>query len=201
MRTLLIASLVVAACSKPSAAPAPAPASAPGGTASRIVTDTRIQTVATVERIYPKTGAQALKDFVTDALPDETGGECQLTRTTGNGALTAIASYPSRAAAKSNVVVTFDSAGHVVRYAESRGIPPVFRGKMEQVDSVRRAFEADHRSTTISFDYGADRAMAMNRGAGKPIVAITSAVRDMEKLENLQQPAARMERMRKLCGV
>ncbi|HEY4303207.1 MAG TPA: hypothetical protein VGM82_01965 [Gemmatimonadaceae bacterium] len=137
-----------------------------------------------------------------DVKADEVGGECSLNRTSGNGALFVTAFYPTRAASNTQTSVTFDSAGHVIRYSETRGITHSTRGlTIQQMDSVRRAFDATNRSTAISFDYGADRALAMNRGGGKPTTAITSSVRDMEKLDNLQQPAARMERMRKLCGV
>ncbi len=147
-------------------------------------------------------GAQAAKDFVADVKPDETGGECTLLRTSGNGALTATAFYPTRTASKTQIGVTFDSSGRVVRYFEMRGIPHVPPGlRREQVDSARRAIEATLRSTSISFDYAVDRAFAMNRGGGKPAAGVTSSVRDMENLESLGRPSARMERMRKLCGV
>ena len=154
------------------------------------------------EPVTTATGAQAAKQFVADVKADETGGECMLTRTSGNGALTATAFYPTRTASATQVAVTFDSSGRVVRYFEVRGITHVPPGlNREQVDSARRATQLSLRSTSISFDYGVDRAFALNRGGGKTATGVTSSVRDMENLDNLGRPAARMERMRKLCGV
>lgn len=154
------------------------------------------------ESFTPLRGAQALHDFVADVQPDETGGECSLMRSAGNGALTAIAFYPTRAGSKMQVNVSFDSAGHVIRYGETRGVVHFGPGlKPEQLDSARRAAEALQRTTSINFDYPLDQAIAMNRGKGLPSNAVIGSVREMENLEQLGRPAARMERMRKLCGV
>lgn len=206
-RRVLAACLAVVGCGSGSTKPTPSPQSAaPTVSATTMIGPASVgrmtQVSETVDQFTPGTGAQALKDFVADALPSESGGECSLTRSSGNGALTVIAFHPSRSASTMQTMITFDSVGHVVRYNESRNLPPFKRGmRVAQMDSVRRAFEAANRMTTISFDYPADRAFATNRGAGKPTVAIMSAVREMENLENLQRPRERMERMRKLCGV
>jgi hypothetical protein len=203
---IIALALIALACAKPSPTPAPVV------TASTITTTERtgpvatgtimVRAMGTEDRFIPGMGAQALKDFVAEVKPDESGGECSLSRTRGNGALMVIAYYPTRSASNTQVVITFDSVGHVVHYTETRGVPHIKPGlRMEQADSARRAIEATMRSTSVSFDYPVDRAFAMNRGAGKPTVAITSTVREMENLENLQRPTARMERARKLCGV
>ena len=199
--------LFVMACAKASTTPAPVV------TASVVTTTDRgampspsgtimMRGVTSSESFIPGTSAQALKDFVAEVKPDEAGGECSLNRTIGNGALIATAFYPKRATSTTQVTITFDSAGHVARYSELRGVAHMKPGlSLAQIDSAHRAIEAVMRSTSITFDYAVDRAFALNRGAGKPTVAITSTVRAMESLDNLQQPAARMERMRKLCGV
>jgi hypothetical protein len=70
-----------------------------------------------------------------------------------------------------------------------------------QLDSAIRTNEARLRSTTVSLDYGMDQGVAMNRGAGQPTKAIIGTVREIERLDQLGPPAARLERMRKLCGV
>jgi hypothetical protein len=205
-RFLVGSSLIVLACAKPSTTPAPAVTASTVSTTERV---TRIsgasdvfRSVSTSDTFSPGTGTEALKNFVAEVKPDESGGECSLMRTRGNGALTATAFYPTRTGSKMQVTVTFDSVGHVVRYGETRGVIHTKPGlRIDQLDSARRAIEATLRTTSISLDYPVDRALAMNRGAGKPTVAIMSTVRDMESLDNLQQPAARMERMRKLCGV
>ena len=188
--------VVVLACAKPSTVTTTERAMpSPSGTVM-------VRGVTTSESFVPGTTAQALKDFVAEVKPDEDGGECLLNRTSGNGALIATAFYPKRATSTTQVMITFDSAGHVVRYSEQRGVAHMKPGlSLAQLDSARRAIEAVMRSTSITFDYPVDRAFAINRGAGKPTVAITSTVRAMESLDNLQRPAARMERMRKLCGV
>jgi hypothetical protein len=54
---------------------------------------------------------------------------------------------------------------------------------------------------TVTLDYAIDQAFAMNRGGGRPTDAITAPVRDMERLRQLGPPAARIERVRRLCAV
>jgi hypothetical protein len=196
----VIAVAAVTACSKSIAPPtsAPAPAIGMGSTP----TTARIM-VRVGDSFSPQGGPQALKAFVAEVQPEESGGECTVLRTTGNGALTVTASYPLRTAAKSTVTVTFDSAGHVARYSETRGVVrfKTTGVKPEQVDSARRAAEAAIRTTSVTFDYAIDQAIAMNRGGGKPTVAVIGTVRELQNLEQLASPVARMERMRKLCGV
>ena len=100
--------------------------------------------------------------------------------------------------------VQAEESGRRVRYSERRGIAhtgPTTGLTMLQVDSARRAAEAVVRSTTISFDYAIDQAMILNRGGGKPTVAVLATVRAAEEQKNLGKPRARLERMRKLCGV
>ena len=100
--------------------------------------------------------------------------------------------------------MTFDSAGHLIRYAEFRGTPPIpvgLRLNSASLDSAIRENEARNRSTTITLDYGSDRGVAINRGGGRPTIAITGTVREIERLAQLGPPIARLERMRKLCRV
>ena len=198
----LIAIAAVTACSKSTVAPSTAAAPAPARRTASTPTSVDLM-VRVGDSFSPQRGAQALKAFVAEVQPEESGGECTLLRTSGNGALTVTASYPSRTDAKSTVTVMFDSAGHVARYLEMRGVVR-FKGaglKLEQLDSARRAAEAAIRTTSFTFDYPIDQAIAMNRGGGRPTVAVIGSVREMENLEQLKSPAARMERMRKLCGV
>jgi hypothetical protein len=99
----------------------------------------------------------------------------------------------------------FDSAGRLVRYSETRGVVhldgPIGTMSPAQRDSVFRAAEARVRTTSISLDYAIDQAIVSNRGGGKPTDAVLATVRSVERLEKLGPPMARMERMRKLCGV
>ncbi len=159
--------------------------------------------VSNGDSFVPQRGDAALRAFVPDVAAEETGGECQLLRTSGSGATIVTAYYPTRQNARLQVTVTFDSAGHVARYSERRGVPHLARGPMTpaQLDSAVRASDAANRSTTVSLDYAIDQAIAMNRGGGKPTSAIMSTVRAMESLPALGPPSARLERMRKLCGV
>ena len=125
-------------------------------------------------------------------------------RTMGSGATIVTAFYPARTTSRFQITLTFDSAGHVVRYNERRGIahfkaPP--NATPAQLDSTVRAAEATLRSTTISLDYPIDQAIVMNRGGGKPTNAVMATVRDVERAEKLGSVTARLERMRRLCGV
>jgi hypothetical protein len=70
-----------------------------------------------------------------------------------------------------------------------------------QLDSARRAAEAATRSTSISFDYAVDQAVASNRGGGRPSQAVIAPVRSMESLEKLGPPTKRLQHVRRLCGV
>jgi hypothetical protein len=156
------------------------------------------------ETFIPRTGDEAIRAFVPDVSGEETGGECTFVRTGGSGATVATAYYPSRLMARLQVSVTFDSAGRLVRYSERRGIvrfAPTPGMTPAQIDSLVRATEAQVRSTSISMDYAIDQAVVSNRGGGKPTEAVLATVRAIERLDKLGPPVARMERMRKLCGV
>jgi hypothetical protein len=160
--------------------------------------------VSVGDTFIPRTGDAALREFVADVPADETGGECQLLRTGGSGATVVTAYYPRRAEVRFQATITFDSSGRVVRYSERRGVPHLPRTPgltAAQLDSAIRAAEATMRSTTISMDYPIDQAIATNRGGGKPTTAVLGTVRAMESLASLGPPAARLERVRKLCGV
>jgi hypothetical protein len=152
----------------------------------------------------PQRGEAALRAFVPEVSADETGGECTVNRTTGSGATMVTAFYPARTTSTFQITVTFDSVGHIVRYSERRGIPhpkPPTGATRAQLDSTIRAAEAGIRSTTIGLDYPIDQAIVMNRGGGKPIDAVMATIRDVEHAEKLGSVPARLERMRKLCGV
>ena len=66
--------------------------------------------------------------------------------------------------------------------------------------SLRAALNAT-RSTNVSLDYAIDQAVVSNRGGGRPTEAIIGNVRQIESLEKLGPLTARIERIRKLCGV
>ena len=53
----------------------------------------------------------------------------------------------------------------------------------------------------MSFDYAIDQAVVSNSGGGQPTNAIIGPIRDIEKLEKLGPPTARLARVRKFCGV
>jgi hypothetical protein len=189
------ASPVPQATAAAAAAPGSAP-SAPNGQRDILIRAT--------DSFSPQRGEAALRAFVPEVSADETGGECTVNRTTGSGATMVTAFYPARTNPRFQITVTFDSVGHVVRYSERRGIPrvkPPTGATRAQVDSTIRAAEASIRSTTISFDYPIDQAIVMNRGGGRPTDAVMATIRDVEHVEKFGSVAARLERMRKLCGV
>ncbi|HEY4219088.1 MAG TPA: hypothetical protein VGM67_18225 [Gemmatimonadaceae bacterium] len=161
-------------------------------------------TVIMSDVFVPKQGDSALVSFKAAVEADETGGECSLIRTAGNGATTVTAGFPARRNSKLLVSMTFDSVGHLMRYSERRGqvsLPPATGMTEAQRDSVLRVAVDRDRSTTISLDWGVDRALAMNRGGGLPTEATAGTVKAMEALPQLGPISARMERVRKLCGV
>ncbi len=203
MRLFLTSIAIVATACRSASAPASSPPTttpAPSTTTEPITRDVFVR--ATTDMFSPKRGDEAIRSFTPEVSAAEVGGECRLTRTSSSGATMVTAGYPDIAKSNLTLSITFDSAGHVVRYSERRGVPHI--GKLSspaQLDSALRAAEAAMRSTTIMFDYAVDQAFVMNRGGGRPTDAVVGSVRSFERLEKLGPPAARMERMRKLCGV
>jgi len=184
---------------------APAPRTpTPSGATTTTPPQQRDLLVSATESFTPRSGDAAIQAFVPEVAPVDSGGECLVTRTAGSGAMTVGGFFPRRSASQTTMSVTFDSAGHVVRFSDRRGVPkPIVTAGMttQQRDSALRAAANAVRSTTISLDYAVDQAMVMNRGAGKPTDAIIGPVRAIEKLEKLGPPTARLERLRRLCGV
>jgi hypothetical protein len=156
------------------------------------------------EIFFPAAGDSAIRAFVPDVQPVDSGGECRVMRTSGSGATITTAYFPSFDSTRTTVSVMFDSVGHLVRYSENRGAvrlrtPPSM--SEAQRDSVFRASRAAVRTTTISFDYAIDQAVASNDGGGLPNRAVIGSVRSMENLEKLGPPTKRLARVRRLCGV
>lgn len=156
------------------------------------------------ESFIPQTNPAALHAFTPDVAPIDSGGECALLRTEGSGATIVNAFYPKRVGVHTQVTMMFDSAGHLVRYSERRGIPriPSTVGMSDaQRDSTIRTANESVRSTTVSLDYAIDQGVIMNRGGGGPTQAALGSVKIVEDLQKLGPPKARLERARRLCGV
>lgn len=181
---------ILAACAAPAATPASAP-----------ITERRVMISGPFS---PKTDAASIAAFSFEVAPVDTGGECYVTKTGGNGATMVMASYPGRTSPRTTMSITFDSAGHVVRFNDHRQDRAPIRmpgATREQADSIYQVQQATTRSSNVSFDYVLDQAVATNMGAGQPTVAILGSVRAFEKLARLGPPVERMARMRRLCGV
>jgi hypothetical protein len=167
--------------------------------------DVFVQTRVSVgDSFSPQRGDAALKAFRPDVSADLTGGECNLLRTGGSGATIVTAYFPSRPAVKTQMTLSFDSAGHLIRFNERRGVPkmPSMVGMTpEQRDSTIRVNDAAMRTTNLSLDYAIDQGVVLNRGAGRPTTAILGTVRAVEALEQLGPPKDHVERARRLCGV
>ena len=196
---------VVAACSK---TPKPSPSSAPSGDTSRVArqpTDLLVRTrVTTGGSFSPQRGDSALKAFVPEVAPFDSGGDCFTGKIPGSGVTMVSASFPSRKDRRTSITLTFDSAGHLARYSELRGVPtlpPMNNLTDAQRDSAVRAADDAIRTTSLSFDYAIDQAIVMNRGGGKAPNAVMGTIRSMERLDKLGPPIARIERARRLCGV
>jgi hypothetical protein len=156
------------------------------------------------ESFSPRSGEAAILAFVPDVAPLDSGGECSVIRTGGSGATIVSASFPKRIGAHTSATITFDSAGHLIRFSERRGVSPIgaTAGMTDaQRDSALHAAFSARRSTTISFDYAIDQAVVSNSGGGRPSDGIIGTIRSIEKLEKLGPPTARLARVRKLCGV
>jgi hypothetical protein len=154
----------------------------------------------------PDVGPAAVKAFIPDVAAFESGGECAMHKLPGSSSATITTAYfPSRAAPQMTVSITFDSAGHLVQYAELRGVVTL-RGfppgtSAPQRDSALRAAEAAMRSTSISLNYPIDQGILRNRGGGKPSNAALSSVHEIEAVARFGPVTERLVRVRKLCGV
>jgi hypothetical protein len=198
MLTCSIGAVIVAACASRAPQP-PAPATPSTSTATSTV-----RRVSISDSFSPRSGDAAIRAFVPDVAPSDSGGECMVARTGGSGATVVSAVFPTRAAAHTRATITFDSSGHLVRYSEQRGvgkIPSMVGMTDAQRDSTLRAALNATRSTNVSLDYPIDQAVVSNRGGGRPTEAIIGNVRQIESLEKLGPLTARIERIRKLCGV
>lgn len=200
MKAICVLALFAAGCATPHAAPG----GATGGAAGGVEPVVRLR-VATSDPFSPETGDAAVKAFVPDVAPADSGGECTLRKLPGSSATTATAAFPTRTAPLMSVSMTFDASGKPVRYSEMRGVPST-RGKMvvgmseAQRDSVLKAATAAIRSTIITLDYAIDQGIMHNRGGGQPDHAVLTSARVVESLPKLGVHE-RMARFRKLCGV
>jgi hypothetical protein len=199
---MAVATGIVAACSSsPSHAPAPVATATP---VTRADTPIRRTQVVISESFSPRTGAAAINAFIPEIAPVDSGGECLVTRTGGSGATIVNASFPSRAVAHTQATIMFDSSGRLIRYSERRGgtrTPSTVGMTDAQRDSTIRAASVATRSTSVTLDYAIDQAIVSNRGGGQPTNAILSTVRAVETLPKFGPLAARVERVRRLCGV
>jgi hypothetical protein len=153
----------------------------------------------------PRGASIPLSEFVADAAPTESAGECVESSPFGPNSKVVMALFPSRAEATMNASLTFDSVGHLIRYNETRGFvglrgvalsaPPAER------DSARAAQQAATRSTSISLDYTIGVAFLRNFGGGKAPVIATAPVSVVEKMPVFGPVDERVARVRKLCGV
>jgi hypothetical protein len=181
------------AASSSSSSPAPATASQP-----------RELLVSTGETFTARNGAAALHDFKPELSPVDSGGECVVGHTTGSGATVVQVYFPSRTAVRTQITITFDSVGRLVRVSDRWGIRPIpstVGMTPERRDSTVRVATTGTRTTAILLDYAVDQGFAMNRGGGRPTDAIAAPAREIERLPQLGPPAARVQRARRLCGV
>jgi hypothetical protein len=199
---MLVVAVACGGAKTPPQSPSPASASTTLGAPPTTTTN---ELLRRTDSFVPKRGDAAMRAFVPDVQIDEKGGECRTSRTEGSGAVIVSANYPTQKAADLQITVIFDSSGRLIRYVERRGMPQIIGANVSRgpavLDSIFRAAEAKVRSTTIQLDYAIDQALVMNRGGGRPTEAVMSTVRAAEQLQSLGKPAARLERMRALCGV
>lgn len=177
-----------------------APSSPPSAPAPQV----RDVLISVGESFSARSGPVALRDFTPELAPVDSGGECVVGRTSGSGATVVNAYFPSRTAVRTQMTINFDSAGRLVRVTDRWGVtrmPSTVGMTPAQRDSTLRAASTATRSTQVMLDYAVDQAFAMNRGGGRPTDAITGPVREVERLPKLGPPRARIERVRRLCGV
>jgi hypothetical protein len=193
----------IGACAH-SSAPVSASQPAPTATAAPRGATPQQRELFIRDSFSPQRGHDALVAFRPAVAATESGGECRITRTAGSGATIVGAAFPTQKSPTMNVVLTFDSAGHLVRYSEGRGAPhivPPPGSTRAQADSVLRETLARVRRTSITLEWPIDHGVVINSGGGQPSEGVTGTVRDIESLPQLGPPSDRLERVRRLCGV
>ena len=167
---------------------------------------TRVRVVTAGTSFSPQSGTAAVRAFVPDVPAFDSAGECSLFKMGGlSKTMILNAAFPTRDEAKMVVALTFDSAGHLVRYSETRGftglhhLPPNTSGA--QRDTLMRAALEATRTTSVSFDYAIDQAIVRNYGGGAPEQAVLATPREFESLPSLGPVTERLVYVRKLCGM
>ncbi|MEP6618609.1 MAG: hypothetical protein ABJE47_04825 [bacterium] len=177
------------ACARAPIAPAPSPESRPAATDVFVAAPT------------PERGRAALSGFEPDVAAEEGSFVCTNRDHLSATTTTVFASFPSAAKLRATVVVTVDSAGKLLRYAERRGpqINPTIGPNTSP--SVAVAAAADSvRSTTITLDYERGLAIVSNRGGGRPAQSVSAPVGAVASLDRLGNPLARANRVLAQCG-
>ena len=194
-----VSTLTIACASTPrQSTPSTSTASAP----ARPTADTQTRIRITRDGFTTTSSDSAVRGFVPDAHPVDTGGLCNVRRT-GNGSTSVSASFDDRDTTGTTMTVWFDSVGHLVRFADVWGgarVRPPVGATRAQIDSSFNA-RVSKRSTSITLDWSIDQALVINSGGGKPTVAVTSSVRTIESLPQLGPPTKRIQFIRRLCGV
>lgn len=160
--------------------------------------------MTSTEPFTPQRGDSAHRAFRAAVPPADSAGQCSISRTAGSGATRVVARFQARDSSTTSVTLWFDSAGALVRFTEGRGSRAIrlpTTATTAQRDSALRAGFTSQLLTSISIDFAIDEAMATNRGAGRPTESIMGTARQLENLDALGPPTARIQRVRKLCAV
>ena len=139
-------------------------------------------------------GREALERFSPAREAVVEGGEC-VGRAMPRQEITSLAVFfPSRAKPDTHIAILLDSAGKVLRYNETRGIP--------SPNTDRAALQAETTGLTrtiIQLDYITGQAFAANAGPGQDGTGVVGLVTEFEGSEVLGDLRARASRVMELC--
>jgi hypothetical protein len=139
---LAAGALAVSACRSA----ASLPSRAPGPVVRDTVRDVMVRTRVSVgDSFSPQTGAAAIRAFVPEVAPVDSGGECMLLRTGGSGATIVTAFFPKRTSVQTQVNITFDSSGRLVRYAFGDGRLTMIAVMTRTIAAIESSAAADRR--------------------------------------------------------
>jgi hypothetical protein len=150
--------------------------------------------------VSPSTRRMSLAEFQPDLPAVEGAFECAGHEVIGPNTTTTTAAFPTRADTKATIVVFLDSAHKIIRYAERRG-PPIrpANGVHSTPQEVAAAASAV-RSTLITLDLIAGRAIVDNRGGGRPDQMVFGSVDAVTSANKFGHPMDRAARVLAQCG-
>ncbi|TVP42445.1 MAG: hypothetical protein EA350_15755 [Gemmatimonadales bacterium] len=140
-------------------------------------------------------GSSALPGFQVAREPNLEGGECIPGDLPDAAGQRLTVHFPNRREPDTLIVLLSDSAGQLLRYTETRGVPAPAGTMAEMEAQMARIVR-----TQIRLDYVTGEAMVVNSGAGQQPRGIRGAVTEFENSATLGDLRERADLVRRVCA-